>query len=330
MVNEPAVNGPAVNGSATASLPPFLTYSDVVALPGRVVLADARWHADGGDQRAVYERGHVPGAVFVDLDRVASGPPTPRGGGHPLPEPARFAEDMAALGIGDADTVIAYDDAGGVIAARLVWMLRVTGHRAAVLDGGIAAYPGELVAGAEAGGEAGAEAGVGAGAGVGSGSGSAAAGGPASLGGGFSARPWPQSALVGIDELADPGVLLVDARHRERFEGAPDPLDPHPGHIPGAVSVPCRANLDPVGRLLPAERIRANFAAGGVHDAGELVSYCGSGVTACHNLLTAELVGLGLGRLFVGGWSAYCRDTTLPAESGAAQAADGGLPTEDC
>jgi thiosulfate/3-mercaptopyruvate sulfurtransferase len=311
MVNEPVVNTSAVNESATAFVPPFLTYSDIAALPGRVVMADARWYADGRDPRAVYELGHVPGAVFVDLDRVASGPPTPRGGGHPLPEPARFAEDMAALGIGDSDTVIAYDDAGGVIAARLVWMLRATGHRAAVLDGGIAAYPGEL--------EVGAGAGVGVGAGAVAGSGSRSGTG---AGSGFSARAWPRSALVGIDALADPGVLLVDARHRERFEGAPDPLDPRPGHIPGAVNVPCRANLDPAGRLLPAERIKANFAAGGVHDAEELVSYCGSGVTACHNLLTAELVGLGRGRLFVGGWSAYCRDTTLPAESGAAQIVD--------
>jgi thiosulfate/3-mercaptopyruvate sulfurtransferase len=317
------VNDPVANESGTAPLPPFLAYPDVATLPGPVVLVDARWYADGRDPRAAYERGHVPGAVFVDLDRVASGPPTPRGGGHPLPEPARFAEDMAALGLRDADTVIAYDDAGGVIAARLVWMLRVTGHRAAVLDGGIAAYPGELAAGSEggsgsgSGGGPGGERGFGSGGGFGSGDGAA---GAARRGGGFSARPWPQSVLVEIDALADPGVLPVDARNRDRFEGAPDPLDPRPGRIRGAVNVPCRANLDPGGRLLPAERIRANFAAAGVHDAERLVSYCGSGVTACHNLLTAELVGLGRGRLYVGGWSAYGRDTTWPAEIGAAPA----------
>ena len=306
-----------VNEPVAAPFPPFLAYAGIATLPGRVGLADARWYADDRDPRAAYERGHLPGAVFVDLDRVASGPPTRRGGGHPLPDPERFAADMAELGIGDADTVIAYDDAGGVIAARLVWMLRVTGRRAAVLDGGIAAYPGELVSGSGAG--------VGAGNGVEAGTGIGAepeaVGGGVGRGDGFSVRAWPLSALVGIDGLADPGVLPVDARNRDRFEGAPDPLDPRPGHIAGAVNVPCRANLDPAGRLLSDERIRANFAAAGVHDAAELVSYCGSGVTACHNLLTAELVGLGPGRLFVGGWSAYGLNTTLPAETGPARAA---------
>jgi thiosulfate/3-mercaptopyruvate sulfurtransferase len=283
-----------MNEPATA---PFLAYADIDTLPGRVVFADVRWYADERDPRAVYERGHLPGAVYVDLDRVASGPPAPRDGNHPLPDPERFAEDMAALGIGDADTVIAYDDAGGVIAARLVWMLRVTGHRAAVLDGGIAAYPGELESGPTA---------------------AERAGIARACGGGFSARPWPESALVGIESLAVPGVLPVDARNRDRFEGAEDPLDPRPGHVAGAVNVPCRANLDPSGRLLPADRIKANFAAAGVHDAEKMASYCGSGVTACHNLLTAELVGLGRGRLFVAGWSAYGLDTALPAETGPA------------
>jgi thiosulfate/3-mercaptopyruvate sulfurtransferase len=131
----------------------------------------------------------------------------------------------------------------------------------------------------------------------------------------FSVRPWPTTALVSIDELSLPGVLPVDARNRDRFEGHQDPIDPRPGHVPGAVNAPCRENLDADGRLLPSERIRANFAAAGVHDASNVASYCGSGVTACHNLLTLEYAGLGRGRLFVGGWSAYGRDQTRPVET---------------
>ncbi|MFF9818097.1 sulfurtransferase [Streptomyces sp. NPDC014006] len=119
-----------------------------------------------------------------------------------------------------------------------------------------------------------------------------------------------------MEDLTDPDVLPVDARNRDRFEGRQDPVDPRPGHVPGAVNAPCRENLDAQGRLLPPDRIRANFAAAGVHHAGNVASYCGSGVTACHNLLTLEHTGLGRGRLFVGGWSAYARDDTRPVETG--------------
>src|SRR4051794_17688996 len=111
--------------------------------PG-VVLADVRWYVDGRSGRAEYDRGHLPGAVFVDLDRWLSGDASPQAGRHPLPDPATFAEGMAAAGIGDDDRVVAYDDAGGVIAARLVWMLRVTGHEAALLDGGLLTYERKL------------------------------------------------------------------------------------------------------------------------------------------------------------------------------------------
>ena len=107
---------------------------------GEVVLADVRWYLDGRSGEAAYRAGHLPGAVFVDLDQTLSGTPSAAGGRHPLPDPEVFATGMARLGIGDHDRVVAYDDAGGVIAARLVWMLRVTGREAALLDGGIAAW----------------------------------------------------------------------------------------------------------------------------------------------------------------------------------------------
>jgi thiosulfate/3-mercaptopyruvate sulfurtransferase len=270
-------------------VPPFVGVDALGGLDrgGPMVLADARWYLDGSSGRTAYEQGHLPGAVFVDLDRWLSGPATTEGGRNPLPAPEIFSEGMASLGIGDGDTVVAYDDAGGVIAARLVWMLRATGRRAAVLDGGLAAYRGELTTQE-----------------------------PRRPRARFSVRAWPEGDLARVDELADPGVLPVDARNRDRFEGRQDPIDPRPGHVPGAVNVPCRENLDAEGRLLPLDRVRANFTTAGVHSAGNVVAYCGSGVTACHNLLTLEHTGLGRGRLFVGGWSAYGRDDTRPTETG--------------
>lgn len=276
--------------------PPFARVEELDDLPGRVVLADMRWYLDGRSGRAAYEGGHLPGAVFVDLDRWLTGPATLEGGRNPLPAPEVFAKGMRALGIDDNDIVVAYDDQGGVIAARLVWMLRTTGRRAAILDGGLKAYleahPDSLTSQE-----------------------------PVVSGGDFSVRPWPAEVLVGAGDVVAPDVLTVDARNRDRFFGEQDPVDPRPGHVPGAVNVPCRENLDSQGRLLPVQKVRDNFAAAGVDqsNASKVVSYCGSGVTACHNLLALEYTGLGHGRLFVGGWSAYSRDESRPVETGPAR-----------
>jgi thiosulfate/3-mercaptopyruvate sulfurtransferase len=286
-------------------IPPFVRVEELQGLHGRVVLTDVRWYLDGRSGRAAYEGGHLPGAVFVDLDRWLTGPATAQGGRNPLPAPEVFAEGMRTLGIGEDDIVVAYDDQGGVIAARLVWMLRSTGRRAAILDGGLDAYleahPDSLTRTEPAVAQ------------------SAAAGGD------FSVRPWPADVLADIEELAGPNVLTVDARNRDRFIGQQDPVDPRPGHVPGAVNVPCRENLDPRGRLVPAQTIRDHFAAAGVDraTASTVVAYCGSGVTACHNLLTLEHTGLGRGRLYVGGWSAYGRDETRPVETGPGRTAPG-------
>ncbi|MFD5633546.1 sulfurtransferase [Streptomyces sp. NPDC127077] len=282
--------------SELVDVSPFTRVEGLNALPGNVVLADVRWYLDGRSGRVAYEGGHLPGAVFVDLDRWLTGPATPKGGRNPLPSPEVFTAGMRALGINDSDIVVAYDDQGGVIAARLVWMLRTTGRRAAILDGGIAAYveahPGSLTL-VE----------------------------PVPADADFSVRPWPAEALAEADEVVGPDVLAVDARNRDRFVGELDPVDPRPGHVPGAVNVPCRENLDGQGHLLPVRQIRDNFAAAGVDQGSspKVVSYCGSGVTACHNLLTLEYVGLRPGRLFVGGWSAYSRDESRPVETGLAR-----------
>jgi thiosulfate/3-mercaptopyruvate sulfurtransferase len=286
-----------------AVIAPFVDIDWVEARRDELVLADVRWYLDGRSGLVAYEDGHVPGAVFVDLDTALTAHVDPVAGGrHPLPEPEAFAAALGALGIGDGDTVVAYDDAGGVIAGRLVWMLRVTGHEAALLDGGIGAWRGELASGPAAR--------------------RVDAGGTDRDPATFTARPWPAERLASIEEvevasqIADTRVapVLIDARQRERFEGEPDDLDPRAGHIPGALSVPCRENLDADGRLLRAEDLRARLDFG---PGADVISYCGSGVTACHNLLAMEQAGLGAGRLFPGSWSQWSRDPARPVQTGA-------------
>ena len=254
---------------------------------GEVVLADVRWYLDGRSGREEYEKGHLPGAVFVDLDAWLADSPSPERGRHPLPSPERVARGMASCGIGSDATVIAYDDAGGVIAARLVWMLRALGHNAALLDGGLRAYVGPLESGASS-------------------------PQPAN----FELRPWPHNRLADIADATDGANVVIDARPRERYQGAHDEIDPRAGHIPSARSVPCREHLGTDGLLLQKDVLRGVFESAGVRNDATVISYCGSGVTACHNLLAIEYVGLGIGRLFPGSWSQYSAATHLPVETG--------------
>jgi thiosulfate/3-mercaptopyruvate sulfurtransferase len=263
---------------------------DVAWVRGRaepVVLADVRWYLDGRPGRAAYDRGHLPGAVFVDLDAWLAGAGSPRDGRHPLPDPAVFARGMGSLGIADGDTVIAYDDAGGVIAARLVWMLRSTGHEAALLDGGLDAWDGPLETQE-----------------------------PPRPAATFTPRPWPADRVAQLDDAVDPARVVLDARDAARFRGDLEPIDPRPGHIPGARSLPCRDNLGPDGRFLPVAALRGRFRAAGVVDGDTVVSYCGSGVTACHNLIALEYAGLGTGQLYPGSWSQYSHLADRPAALG--------------
>jgi thiosulfate/3-mercaptopyruvate sulfurtransferase len=269
---------------------PFVDAAWLEAHLLEVTVADVRWYLDGGSGQAAYDAGHIAAAVFVDLDIALSRHDDPAvGGRHPLPEPEAFAEAMAALGIGDDDVVIAYDDAGGVIAARLVWMLRAIDHDAAVLDGGLQGWPGQL-----------------------------STAGPVRPPAPFTARPWPGSSTISIELVqgaAADGAVLLDARPRERYLGGADAVDPRAGHIPGARSVPCRENLDADGRLLGSDALRARFESAGVRDGADVISYCGSGVTACHNLLAIEHAGLGRGRLFPGSWSQWSREPARPIEA---------------
>jgi thiosulfate/3-mercaptopyruvate sulfurtransferase len=265
-------------------IPPFVDAAWLAAHRDEVVLADVRWYLDGRSGAAAFEAGHLPGAVFVDLDRWLAAPADPRHGRHPLPEPEVFAQGMGEAGIGDVATVIAYDDMGGANAARLVWLLRVTGHDAALLDGGLAAAGGPLESGP-------------------------VTPSPAV----FTGRPWPAERLAGIDELGS-GVLL-DARARNRYAGEVEPVDPRPGHIPGARNLPAAEMLGPDGRLRDADELRAQLRAAGVHEDGAVIASCGSGVVACHTLLVLEALGLPPGRLYPGSYSQWSH-TDRPVSSG--------------
>jgi len=268
---------------------PFVSVDWLQEHRDEVILADIRWYLDGSSGRAAYEAGHIPGAVFVDLEEVLSEPHEDDSHGrHPLPTPERFAGGLASLGIGDDDVVIAYDDAGGVIAARLVWMLRVIGQRAALLDGGLRAWPEDDLH-----------------------RGSPRPRAPAT----FTPTPWPQDRLALIEDVAGTADMLIDARDSERFTGGPDPLDPRSGHIPGARNVPTREHLDELDQIASPEQLRQTFAAAGIQAGTPVISYCGSGVTACHNLLALERAGLGLGRLYPGSWSEWSRDPSRPVET---------------
>jgi len=271
-------------------LPPIVDAGWLATHREEVVLADVRFYLDGRSPRAAFDAGHLPGAVYVDLEHWLAAPATPEDGRHPLPAPATFAEGMSACGIGDDTRVVAYDDAGGVIAARLVWMLRALGRDAALLDGGIAAWDGPLETAARP-------------------------VAPAS----FTAAPWPADRLASADDAAETAAnLVIDARQRERFAGTPDGIDPRAGHIPGARALPCREHLAPDDRLQPIEALRARLANAGVDGTRPVVSYCGSGVTACHNLLVIEHAGLGTGRLYPGSWSQWSHDAARAVETGGA------------
>ncbi len=254
----------------------------VAAVPADAVLCDVRWYLDGRSGHAAFGAGHIPGALFVDLDRVLSAPPEPHQGRHPLPSPEAFAAELGATGIGDADHVVAYDDLGGAIAARLVWMLRVIGRPASLLDGGLAAWTGELETGP-----------------------------PRPRPRAFRTPvPWPLDRLAGPDEVAAHDGELLDARPPARFRGEEAGLDPRAGHIPGARNAPTAANLRSDGSFKDEAELRTQFA--GVRD--PIVS-CGSGVTACHTLLALELAGV-QGRLYPGSWSQWSADPLRPVETG--------------
>jgi thiosulfate/3-mercaptopyruvate sulfurtransferase len=254
-------------------------------------LVDCRWYLGRpGDGRRAYDAGHLPGAIHTDIDADLTAPTGP--GRHPLPDPSVFAARLTELGIGDEHTVVAYDDVGGWVAARLWWMLDDLGHRSiAVLDGGLQAWT--------------------------------AAGLPLTT----EEPAWPPARLslrdawirvVSRDALRGSlgAVRLLDARAAARYRGETEPIDAYPGHIPTAVSAPSDGNLAADGRFLPAEELVARYrglGADGTH--GSVVVSCGSGVAATHDALAIRIAGLPDAVLYPGSYSDWTQQG-LPVASG--------------
>jgi thiosulfate/3-mercaptopyruvate sulfurtransferase len=256
-----------------------------------VRVVDVRWYLDGRSGYEAYVSGHIPGAVWADIDHDLAAPATPIAGRHPLPEPADFAAAMGRLGISNDDVVVAYDDASGSIAGRLWWMLDSIGVRAYVLDGGMATWIGALDRDTPVTAEQ-AE---------------------------FAPREWPSARYVDADEVDElrREAPLLDARSFGRFTGDEASIDAVPGHVPGARSAPWAENLDAEsGRFLPADVLRRRFAALGVSDETRAIASCGSGVTACHDLLALRVAGFGEGALYTGSWSGWSSDTDRPVALG--------------
>jgi thiosulfate/3-mercaptopyruvate sulfurtransferase len=258
-------------------------------------IADCRYNLKDEDWgRAQYLAGHIAGAAFVNLAHDLAGSRTGTNGRHPLPSPATMAATFGRLGIDAGTQVVAYDQDAGPYASRLWWMLRYMGHDAvAVLDGGWARWIRE--------------------------------GRPTRSGeeqrppAAFTPRIRKQMHVT-VDKVAksigDPGVLFVDARSPERFEGQPDPLDDVSGHIPGARNRFYKSNVAEDGTMRPADAIRADFMRIlDDHSADQVVMYCGSGITACQNLLAMEHAGLHGAKLFAGSWSEWESDPKRPVET---------------
>ena len=274
---------------------------DLVGKP-EIAVIDCRFDLmDPGAGRRAYLQGHIPGARYADLNEDLSAPITATSGRHPLPAPDEFAGTLARLGVGKATQVVAYDDSAGAYAARAWWMLRWVGHRAAaVLDGGLKAW-------------------VSAGGALQSGEEKAL---PVAANDHFSTVQAATAAVIETAEierrLSDPAFLLIDARAGERYAGTVEPIDAVAGHIPGAVNQPFSANLGTDGRFLPAPMLRQLWEkrlAG--RSPSQLAAMCGSGVTACHNLLSLEVAGLNGAKLYAGSWSEWIRDPHRAVERGA-------------
>lgn len=255
------------------------------------VLLDVRWQLGGPDQRPVYEQGHLPGAAYVDLETALAGPPGD-GGRHPMPTLEAFQDAMRAAGVSSDSSVVVYDAGNSLAASRCWWLLRYFGHQdVRVLDGGYAAW---LAAGLPT-----------------------ESGPSPQRSGDFVASPGAEVLLSAEEagELARTGLLL-DGRPAPRFHGREETIDPVAGHIPGAVSAPALANLQPDGRFLDADDLALRFTALGVETHEQVGVYCGSGVQAAHLALALEASGVQspVG-VYIGSWSDWITDPDRPVAS---------------
>lgn len=267
-------------------LVPVAELRDLLASGEPVTVLDVRYRLGGPSGPAEHEAGHVPGAAYVDLDTALASSPG-AGGRHPLPDPDTFGLAMRAAGVRADRPVVVYDDWAGHAAARAWWLLRHHGHPSVrLLDGAYAAWRD---------------------------SGAPVETGPVEVEpGDFEPAPGC-SRLVEADQV--PGVaVLVDARAPERYRGDVEPVDPVAGHVPGAVNVPTSANLGPDGRFRPPAELAEVYAAVGAVPGADVAAYCGSGVTACHDVLAMAVAGVDAA-LYAGSWSGWITDATRPITS---------------
>jgi thiosulfate/3-mercaptopyruvate sulfurtransferase len=270
---------------SVAELAGHLSDPTFVVVDCRFMLDDVAWG------RREYLAGHIPGAVYADLDRDLSGAKTGTNGRHPLPSPDALKETLSKLGIADGVQVVAYDQDNGMYASRLWWLLRWMGHDAvAVLDGGFTKWTAENRP--------------------------TASGEEHRSPRDFVGSPRDE-LLVRVDDVTNPDWRLVDARAPERYRGEVEPLDKVAGHIPGAANHFYKHNLDAAGLFLPPGELRGHLAkvVGDVPPA-HVVSYCGSGVTGCHNVLALEHAGMHGARLYAGSWSEWSSDSSRPVAKG--------------
>ncbi|CAI9413078.1 sulfurtransferase [Nocardioides sp. T2.26MG-1] len=259
--------------------------ADLAAGPSSVTVLDVRYRMGGPGGRAEFEAGHVPAAAYVDLDADLAAPPG-AGGRHPLPSTAAFQSAMRRVGVRDDRPVVVYDDWSGLAAGRAWWLLRYHGHQdVRLLDG---AWPAWVASG-----------------------GAVQAVTVPPEPGDFTARPGALP-VVEADGVLDVPVL-VDARALERYRGEVEPIDPVAGHIPGAVNVPTTTNLRADGRFRSPEELRALYAAAGVSGDEDVAVYCGSGVTAVHDIVALEVAGI-RAALYPGSWSGWITDPSRPVE----------------
>jgi len=259
---------------------------------GPLRLLDVRWRLDRPHGRPDYSAGHIPGAQYVDLDAQLARHGEPQDGRHPLPPVEQLQQDARGWGIDDGDTVVVYDDLKNLSAARAWWLLRYAGVAdVRLLDGGLSAWRA-------------------AGLPLETGEAPAPAHGSVTL-------EYGALRVLTIDEAATfPGAgVLLDARAGDRYRGEVEPIDPRAGHIPGAVSAPTTENVDADGRFLPQERLRTRFAALGIAPGTPVAAYCGSGVTAAHEVVALALAGFDAA-LFPGSWSQWANHPERPVAVG--------------
>lgn len=269
------------------SIEPIIDAGQLIERLDRVTIVHVGTRGTGTDPVDVFERRHLPGARLVILDDALAGAAGPVVGRHPLPSPESFAAALGEAGVSDDRTVVAYDDRDGGWAARLVWMLRIVGQPAALLDGGLHNWGGEMQSGP-------------------------ADPQPVHR----SIVPWPTDRIATADEVVShlaSGGVVIDSREAPRYRGEIEPIDAVAGHVPGAINLPFTDNLVE-GRFRRIEEQRSRFASAAMNDA--VIVYCGSGVTACHNALAIEAAGQRPPRVFVGSWSGWSTDPGRPIATG--------------